>query len=63
MDEYKKENKIAPQNNDLTKSPNSKSMKFLPIVFTSQIARNRLDQMKGEMDKVKSMNPNQFLGM
>lgn len=53
-------NKTAPQKNKVPESANGKSMKFLPIVFTSQVARNRLDQMKSQINMVKSMNPHRF---
>ncbi len=39
-----------------------KEKKFLPIVVTSRIARNRLDMMNKEIDNVKLLNQQKFYG-
>lgn len=40
-----------------TKGP---TLKFLPTVVTSHMARNRLEQMKKSIADVKQMNPTKF---
>lgn len=59
MEELKR---TAPNKNTaLPKPPKAlKTKQFLPIVFTSRIARNRLDEMRKDMSNIRSMNPNRF---
>lgn len=56
------EKKPIPKQNDKTPRMGTKgpSLKFLPTVITSHVARNRLEQMKKQIADVKQLNPTKF---
>lgn len=52
-------NFTAVQKDNKIQTPPSE-MLHLPVVITSQVARNRLEQMRHNIDNVKKLNPMRF---
>lgn len=40
--------------------PTKKELKFLPIVFTSQMARTHIEGMNAKVSEIKNMYPSMF---
>lgn len=51
---------IAPENKDTPAKAQPTKRKFLPIVFTSQMARNHIDTMNAKVAEVKALYPRMF---